>query len=105
MVGIDLVQISRIKLEQSFIQMILTPEEQAEYAGKQYDNARREYLAGRFAAKEAIFKAAQDPHYLEYAVLNEPSGRPYVKDHPELQLSITHDGDYAAAIAIIEKKP
>ncbi len=68
MVGIDIVQISRIKLSDSFVQMILTDDELTAYQTRTNDNARKEYLAERFAAKEAIFKATQDPDYLKYSI-------------------------------------
>jgi len=101
MVGIDLVDISRITLEESFVQFVLTPEEQLEYGQLSAEAARKEYLAGRFAAKEAIFKAVQDRGYLQYSILHDASGRPMVKDHPEMEISISHDGGIAAAIIMI----
>ena len=103
MIGLDLVDMSRIHFEESFVRRILTEEEYSVYGTFTSEKRRREYLAGRFASKEAIFKATQDPHYLHYSILNDDTGKPYVKDHPEMNISISHDGNIAAAIVQINE--
>ncbi len=104
MIGIDVVDLNRIDLaNRSFAEYILTDEELAEYDALSNDRVRIDFLGGHFAAKEAIFKATQDRNYLNYAVLHESGGKPYVKDHPEIQLSISHDGGIAAAIVMITR--
>lgn len=100
MIGTDIVYIPRIELKESFIRYILTDEEYFEYALINNDKRRKEYIAGRFASKEAIFKATQDKNYLSYSILNKEDGRPYIKDHPEIQISISHDGDYVVAFVV-----
>ena len=102
MVGIDLVNIERVTLKETFVQYILTEDELEVFNAIHTDDRRKEYLAGRFAAKEAIFKALQDSSYLKYSVLNKENGMPYVKDHPEISISISHDGGIAAAIVMIK---
>ncbi|MBQ1530980.1 MAG: holo-ACP synthase [Solobacterium sp.] len=105
MIGIDVVSVERIDMtNKRFIEMVLTEDERRELALYSADSRRKEYIAGRFAAKEAIFKATQDRDYLKYAILHETSGRPYVKDHPEISVSISHDGGIAAAIVQIQAK-
>ncbi len=101
MIGTDIVYIPRIELKESFIRYILTDEEYSEYILINNDKRRKEYIAGRFASKEAIFKATQDKNYLSYSILNKENGSPYVKDHPEIQISISHDGEYALAFIVI----
>lgn len=98
MIGIDLVEISRVELRESFLDMVLTAEERKEYLGLKNDRRRKEYVAGRFASKEAIYKVTQDSSYLHYSVLHDENGKPYVKDHPELEISIAHDGGIAVAV-------
>ena len=104
MIGIDIVNIQRVKLNDSFIELVLTPEEQRELSERHTEASKKEYLAGRFAVKEAIFKATQDQEYLHYSCLNKKSGKPYIKDHPEIDVSISHDGNIAAAIISINKQ-
>ncbi len=101
MIGTDIVYIPRIELKESFIRYILTDDEYSEYSLINNDKRRKEYIAGRFASKEAIFKATQDKNYLSYSILNKENGSPYVKDHPEIQISISHDGEYALAFIVI----
>ncbi len=103
MIGTDIVYIPRIELKESLIRYILTDDEYTQFLLLKNDKRRKEYLAGRFAAKEAIFKATQDPNYLSYSILNEDNGRPYVKNHPEIQISLSHDGEYVVAFVVIIK--
>lgn len=101
MVGIDLVEIARISLKDTFVHYILTEDELTVFNEIRTENRKKEYLAGRFAAKEAIFKASQDREYLSYSILNKENGMPYVKDHPEMNISISHDGGMAVAVVMI----
>ena len=101
MVGIDIVNIQRVKLNDSFIELVLTPEEQKELSERHTESSKKEYLAGRFAVKEAIFKATQDQEYLHYCCLNAENGKPYIKDHAEIDVSISHDGNMAVAMVEI----
>ncbi len=100
MIGIDIVDLSRIDPDDaSFRRHVLTPEEEQEFQNKKTDFRRKEYIGGRFAAKEAIFKASGNPDVLLLSVLTDENGKPYVKDHPEIDISISHDGGYAVAAA------
>ena len=93
--------LSRIELRESLIKRILTDEELSEYRKKNTDRQRIEYIGGRFAAKEAIFKATHDPAWLNYSVLNDENGKPYAAGHPEIQISISHDAGIAAAVVLV----
>ena len=44
---------------------------------KEYElrNDKVNYLASRFASKEAYFKATQDIHYLGISILNDKNGK------------------------------
>lgn len=102
MVGIDVVDLSRIDPDnESLMKKILTEEEYAVFSSIKNQKRKTEYAGGRFAVKEAIFKATQDRNWLSYSVLNDHSGKPYIKDHPEIEVSITHDGGIAAAAVFI----
>jgi len=104
MIGIDIVQIERVQLRPSFIELVLTPYEQEELKLRKIDKAKKEYIAGRFAVKEAIFKATQDKNYLKYTCLNDKNtNKPYILDHPEIDVTISHDGGMAMAMVYIQK--
>lgn len=99
-VGVDLTLPSRFAgKEDKFSRRVLTPEERADYERCDCKD-RAEFLAKRWAAKEAIFKATQDSKYLEYSVLARDGGF-FVKDRPEIKLSVGGDGDCVVAVAII----
>jgi len=103
-VGVDLVHIPRIaaRLEDTaFLRCAFQPVE--------LRDARPEHLAGLFAAKEACFKAlGMAPRWLAVAV-DTTHGRPQLRLSPEiappdlvsLDLSISHEGDYAAAVVVM----
>ena len=66
---------------------------------------KREYLGGRFAAKEAYLKAnglgLGGMRFNEIEVLNSKSGAPYLND-PKAKISISHEKDYVIAFVVIE---
>ena len=106
-IGIDIIENSRLKEKlktPNFLETILTPIELAEYHTKKGKKAL-EYLAGRFAAKEAIIKAVHthaSPHFLEIEILTRPDGspEPHYKNF-NLKLSISHEAHYTVAAAIL----
>jgi len=107
--GIDIVEIERKAVERwgdSFLKHILTPEEMK--LACQFKSPYQFY-AGRFAAKEAIFKAAGIPHlsWHDVSIINDADGKPVCHDHNKklknhLFISISHSRDYAVASAIVE---
>lgn len=101
MIGTDLFKISRIKLHSAFINFILQKDELVEFNSLSSLYLKKRFLASHIAAKEAIFKATQDPQYLSYQMLHSKNGQPYIKDHPEIEISISHDGDYVLSFVII----
>lgn len=101
-VGIDLAVISRFEgKDDHYAKCFLTPAE-FELYGQLQPKRKATFLASRWACKEAIFKATQDIHFTDYSILNEKSGKPYVADHPEMKVSISHDGDFVVAIVITD---
>jgi holo-[acyl-carrier protein] synthase len=94
-----------------FLRRILGPEEQAALVGR---HDRAQFVAGRFAAKEAAIKAMADilavrPPYPHIQIVNDPGGRPVYRFHSSLQpnldsfachLSISHEKSMAAAVAV-----
>jgi len=112
-VGIDLLEIDRLEraLERHprLAERVFT-EGEREYAAARARPAR--HLAARFAAKEAVVKALGlsggfDLREIE-VVAGEPptvrlSGRAAkAADGDEVEVSLTHSRDYAAAVAILD---
>lgn len=123
-IGVDLVNIARIRTmaerwQDRFLSRLYTGAE------RQLSNRRSSpyaFLAGRFAAKEAILKAlgtgwSAGIRWTDIEVLNDATGRPIAtlagRAHAlglEAQitgilLSVSHDGDYAIAEALLTTDP
>ena len=107
MIGIDLVELSRIALNlERLANRILSDYEFVEYQKMSLLKRKIEYVGGRFAAKEAIFKAIDLKrafNYKDFSVLNDEHGKPYVKTKIDIniEISISHTNNYATAIALI----
>jgi len=104
MIGIDIVQVSRMResyerFGERFLKRILSSEE----ISKAKD--RKEmftFIAGRFAAREAFVKATgkKDIVFSKLEIFNDERGRPYIKDHEQVELSISHEKEYAVAVVL-----
>lgn len=113
-IGIDLVELDRLKeiVSDRFIDRILSHEEKKMYLNIAAENTKLAFVGGRFAAKEALFKAISKgngtANYIDFAILNEESGKPYLqsdyfKQDEIIHITITHTDHYAAAYVMIEK--
>ena len=123
-VGVDLVEVARLERSitehgDRFLERCFTASER-EYAG---DSRRRiEHLAARFAAKEATLKAlgtglAMGIAWREMEVRRERGREPRMvlsgrcraiaaaRGGDRVLLSLTHDGDYAMAQAMLVSEP
>jgi len=118
-IGTDIVEICRIEkaLERSekFMQKVFSSHEQ-EYLKSR--KMRPEYVAGRFAAKEAVSKAMGTGFvgfgFTDVEIVRAASGKPEVvlKEKADkvargfgeykIHLSITHGRDCAVAFAVLE---
>jgi holo-[acyl-carrier protein] synthase len=102
--GIDIVEISRISLEEKFINFVLSKREQDILNTRL---KKKEFIAGRFAAKEAFLKANHmglgDISLNKIEVLYGDNGQPIIiydnKTYEEV--SISHEREYAVATVII----
>ncbi|WP_071396437.1 holo-ACP synthase [Bacillus tuaregi] len=112
-IGLDIVELERIKniveRQEKFVDRILTPLEKEIYV-QLSDKRKIEYLAGRFAAKEAFAKAngtgiGTKLSFLDIQVENDENGKPSICKPLQkgVHLSITHSREYAAAQVVIEK--
>lgn len=111
-IGIDLVELDRIQ-DQKLIKRILSEHELSEYEAMTHDDRKKEFVAGRFAAKEALFKAFSkgdlSAKYKDFTILNNEDGKPnvhskWLDESMKCHLSITHTNTHAMAMAVLEKK-
>jgi holo-[acyl-carrier protein] synthase len=122
-IGTDIVSVARIAraLERHgdhFTAKVLTPVEQAACARL---TRRASYVAKRFAAKEAFFKAFGQPPSVantwhQLAIINDEGGRPRLEFGPLLaeslrlhgiargHVSLSDEHDYALAYIVLEKE-
>ena len=112
--GIDIIKVDRIRASiarfgSRFSERVLTPNE------RRYVRDRPETFAGRWAAKEAVSKVlglgVRGIGWKDIEVERLPTGQPAVRLHgraaaraeqlgmSRIALSITHESDYAVAIA------
>jgi holo-[acyl-carrier protein] synthase len=96
MIGCDIVKISRFENNlDRLTNRILTSLEKEEY---KLADSKLNYIAGRWAAKEAIFKLTNNSE--KFSILNHVNGAPYVFNYPNLHVSISHEREYCIAVAI-----
>jgi holo-[acyl-carrier protein] synthase len=121
-IGLDVVDLVRFRrtlddLGIRFVQRTFTDRE-AEYAERS-PRRRAERLGARFAAKEALGKATGlgmtgQTSWRQIEVVHDNRGRPTLELHGETEqtlramgvthvhLSLSHDGDLAAAVVVLE---
>lgn len=113
-VGIDIVEVARIAhalRRPQFARKLLTEHEEA-YCTNAAGVLVPSRVAGRWAAKEAVVKAVGVTYVLsQIEILNDPLGQPHVRIHNphfdstrlRIYLSITHERNNAAAVAVVER--
>jgi len=115
-IGTDIASVSRIdkiyqERKNKFLERILSPDEINIFD----KNQKIEFLAGRFAAKEAIIKAMGEKKiaFNEITILNNSKGKPYLANKEFLEekyltkiesfhISISHEKEFATAFVIVE---
>lgn len=112
-IGIDLIELNRIAKAYGrnarFVERILTKNEQIRFNNLTSERRKIEYLAGRFAAKEAFAKAVGTGigklSFQHIEVLSSENGAPTIRANgfaPEKTfISISHSEAYAIAKVII----
>ena len=112
--GVDIIEVKRLKEAvnkwgDDFLNRIFTKSE-LENASKRISIFQ--HLAGRFAAKEAVFKALglESLGWKDVQILNDDTGKPLCEilngklSDARVHVSISHVKNYAVAQAVIEKK-
>ncbi|APC79545.1 holo-ACP synthase [Clostridium botulinum] len=119
-IGTDITEIRRIEKaiirNKNFTNKLFTKDEMALWEKK---NFKLEFIAGRFAAKEAVSKALgtgiRDFNFKDIEIINNELGKPQVILKPKaediirkisksykIHLSISHEKEYAIAYALLE---
>lgn len=104
-VGCDIVKIERLKQNQDQLaQRILSAREHVMYSS--FTGVRQlQFLAGRYAAKEAIFKAHNEFKTISNIEILQINGKPEcVIDGYTIHVSISHEDEYAIAYATCIKR-
>ncbi|WP_313891882.1 holo-ACP synthase [Psychrobacillus sp.] len=112
-IGLDITELKRIQSitakTKKFAERVLTQKELEQM--KDLSSQRQiEFLAGRFAAKEAFSKAkgtgiGKECSFQDIEILREPSGKPslfFKGEEVNGFVSITHSKEYAAAQVILQ---
>jgi len=112
--GVDIIEVRRIrqaieKWGNEFLCRIFTD---AEIRSARKRSSMYQHLAGRFAAKEAVFKALglKDLDWKDVQISNDEEGKPLcVISNPHtnkinVHISISHVKNYAVASAFVAKK-
>ncbi|MBP3344880.1 MAG: holo-ACP synthase [Clostridia bacterium] len=119
MVGIDLVEVERVSLDETFLNKI-AHESEIEYVNKSScDKLKKQRVAALFCVKEAVMKAlgmgeGSGVVFKDIQLFHEESGKPYVKLYgkalekfesvfvgKKIEVSLSHTLNYATAIAIL----
>jgi holo-[acyl-carrier protein] synthase len=112
-IGVDMTELDRIRKiiarQDRFPERILTSKEMAVYNNLP-EKRRAEYLAGRFAAKEAFSKAVgtgigEKLSFQDIEIEKDELGKPFISKpfKKGVHLSISHSREYAVAQVVIER--
>lgn len=119
MVGIDIIEVSRVDCSDAFLKKIAS-EKEIEYIKKSAsESLQRQRCAALFCVKEAVMKALglgekSRVSFKDIELFHQPSGKPCVKLYgvalatlekdfagKTIEISLSHIKDYATAIAVI----
>lgn len=111
-IGVDIVEFAQIKekINDRFIKRILSNRELNRYNSISNNQRKLEYLAGRFAAKEAytkVYKNFKTPlNFIDVEVLTDEFGAPYIESkympNDNVKVSISHSNNYVIAVCLKE---
>ena len=127
-IGTDLCDVRRIaatlqRKGDRFAEKVLGPAEMQVFRARRARVEERglRFLATRFSAKEAFSKAVgmglrMPMTWRACEILNEPSGKPFVRLHGELaawfeargliaHVTVTDESDYVASFVVVETRP
>mgnify|MGYP001191731457 CR=1 FL=1 len=108
-IGIDLVENKRFNHfleEDRKLKRILSLDELAVLATFTSKERKLEYIASRFAAKEALVKAGLSFNFQEVSILNNEDGSPFVSGFSDVEIliSISHTKEYSTVFLMCYDK-
>ena len=98
-VGVDIVNIDRINL--NLKDKILSNEENNMFLNMS-PLRKKEFLAGRFAIKESLYKAGLKIRFNDMNIKYNNDNSIYLENYPNIKVSISHEKEYAIGYAVIE---
>ena len=98
-IGVDIVDIKRIELK--IKDKVLSKEEMMLFDSMNVDR-KKEFLAGRFAIKEALFKAGIKESFSSLNIKYNEDNSIYLENYPYVKVSISHEREYAIGFAILQ---
>lgn len=103
-VGCDIVEIARLKDRSDELALRLLSKQEYELYSNYPNKRKLSFLAGRFAAKEAIFKALPIEMKLQDIEILSTVNKLvcFIKGY-KIHISISHEHEYATAYAICEE--
>lgn len=101
--GCDIVRISRMKPHLAALEKRILSEPDQLRANSMSEKRRLEFLAGRFALKEALVKAWHGTRTMDsFEIRTLENGEPYLcGEQQAVSCSVSHDGEYAIAMVIV----
>ena len=106
MLGVDIVKISRFEKDYlSLAKRLFSLRELEELTLKRTEKEKVEYVAGRFASKEAFIKAKGEKNisFKEIEILSDSLGKPHIYyNNIEVgEVSISHD-EYLVSVVLLK---
>ena len=98
-IGCDIVSINRIDFK--IANRVLSSEEYELFINMS-DIRKKEFLAGRFAIKEAIYKAGGKESFNLLNIKYNSDNSIYLQGYENVKISISHEKEYALGFAIYE---
>lgn len=100
-IGVDICHLNRLGDLDKLAVKILHHDEYLLYQNKKTIQAKKEFLGGRFAVKEAYIKACGLTRFQDICCLNDQQGKPYIAGK-QCHVSISHEKEYAIAFIVAE---
>ncbi|PPE05477.1 holo-ACP synthase [Williamsoniiplasma lucivorax] len=104
-IGIDIVENTRIKLNDEFLKKFLTKQEMTYLKSVQSTQRQIEFAAGRWAVKEAIFKVLTKTEHLAFnqiEIAYDAEKCPIIlnSELANIAISISHERHFSVAVAM-----